>query len=143
LLKAQKEYWRKSYTVRWTKLGGESTRFFHAAATERFRINTITSLDTKEGRTISSHTEKAAILLEEYRNRLGTSVQPQMHFNLQELITQLITQHDLEHLEGPFIKEDIHEVIKNSPPPRQSSKTRWFQWHISQKVLACHKRRYL
>jgi hypothetical protein len=130
LLKAQKEYWRKSYTVRWTKLGGESTRFFHAAATERFRINTITSLDTKEGRTISSHTEKAAILLEEYRNRLGTSVQPQMHFNLQELITQ----HDLEHLEGPFIKEDIHEVIKNSPPPTKLQDQMVSMAHFSKSV---------
>jgi hypothetical protein len=45
LLQHQKEYWKQRYTVRWTKLGDESTRFFHAAATERYRINTIPSLD--------------------------------------------------------------------------------------------------
>jgi hypothetical protein len=45
LLLHQKEYWKQRYTVRWTKLGDESTRFFHAAATERYRINTIPSLD--------------------------------------------------------------------------------------------------
>ena len=28
LLKYQKEYWRKRYKVRWTKLGDESTNFF-------------------------------------------------------------------------------------------------------------------
>jgi len=44
LLKHQKDYWKKRYTIRWTKFGDESTKFFHAAATERYRINTITSL---------------------------------------------------------------------------------------------------
>jgi hypothetical protein len=83
LLKAQKDYWRKRYTVRWTKLGHESTRFFHATSTERFRINTITSLDAEDGRTIYSHTNKVAVILEEYKNRLGSSVQPQIHFNMQ------------------------------------------------------------
>jgi hypothetical protein len=28
LLKCQKDYWRKRYTVRWTKLGDENTSFF-------------------------------------------------------------------------------------------------------------------
>jgi hypothetical protein len=55
LLKNQKSYWKQRYTTRWTKLGDESTKFFHAAATERYRLNTITSLETQEGRTVSSH----------------------------------------------------------------------------------------
>jgi hypothetical protein len=46
LLQFQKEYWKQRYTVRWTKLGDESTKFFHATSTERYRLNTITSLDT-------------------------------------------------------------------------------------------------
>jgi hypothetical protein len=33
LLKFKQEYWRKRYTVRWTKFGDENTKFFHAAAT--------------------------------------------------------------------------------------------------------------
>jgi hypothetical protein len=73
LLQWQKEYWKKRYTVRWIKLGNESTKFFHAAATERFRINTITSLDTEDGRVITDHMKKAALLWEEYKNRLGCS----------------------------------------------------------------------
>jgi hypothetical protein len=58
----QKEYWKQRYTVRWTKLGDESTKFFHATATERFRINTITSLDTEDGMTVTEHLEKATLL---------------------------------------------------------------------------------
>jgi hypothetical protein len=72
--------------VRWTKLGDESTKFFHAASTERYRLNTITSLDTEDGRTVTEHLEKAALLWDEYRNRLGTSTHTLMHFNLQNLI---------------------------------------------------------
>jgi hypothetical protein len=48
MLQYQKEYWKKRYTVRWTKLGDERTKFFHAAATECYRLNTITSLNTED-----------------------------------------------------------------------------------------------
>jgi hypothetical protein len=68
--------------VRWTKLEDESIKFFHAAATERFRLNTITSIDTEEGRTVTTHSEKEVVLWDEYRNRLGFTAQTQMHFNL-------------------------------------------------------------
>jgi hypothetical protein len=61
LLQCQKAYWRKRYIVRWTKLGNESTKFFHAAATDRYRINTITSIDNQKGQTLSSHEEKLPI----------------------------------------------------------------------------------
>jgi hypothetical protein len=48
MLQYQKEYWKKRYTVRWTKLGDERTKFFLAAATECYRLNTITSLNTED-----------------------------------------------------------------------------------------------
>jgi hypothetical protein len=60
--------------------------FFHAAATERFRINTITSLNTKDGRTLCGHLEKATLLWETYMKRIGYSNQVAMHYNLQELV---------------------------------------------------------
>jgi hypothetical protein len=28
LLQTQSDYWRKRYTIRWIKLGGENTKFF-------------------------------------------------------------------------------------------------------------------
>jgi hypothetical protein len=41
LLRCKNEYWRQRFTIRWVQLGDESTKFFHAAATERYRKNTI------------------------------------------------------------------------------------------------------
>jgi hypothetical protein len=107
LLKAQKDYLKKRYIVRWTKLGDETTKIFYAAATERFRINTITSMDVEDGRTVFSHLEKAIVIFREYRNRLGCSVQPRMHFDLHNLIPQ----HNLQHLDEPFTIEEIDKVI--------------------------------
>jgi Holliday junction resolvase RusA-like endonuclease len=60
---------------------------------------------------ITSHAKKAALLLEEYKNRLGLSTQTQMHFNLLDLVP---TQ-DLQHLEEPFTKEEIDNIIKTMP----------------------------
>lgn len=109
LLQFKKEYWRKRYTVRWTKLGDESTGFFHAAATERYRINTITSIDLEDGRTITEHQEKASVLWEEYRDRMSQTCNPTMWYNLQDLIQQ----HDLQHLSHSVTKEEIDDIIKN------------------------------
>jgi hypothetical protein len=50
-------------------------------------INTITSLDTQDGRIVTSHAEKVALLWEEYRKRLGDTIQSEMHFNLGSLVT--------------------------------------------------------
>jgi hypothetical protein len=67
ILQNQKTYWKQRYTVRWTKLGDECTKNFHTTATERYRINTITSLDMEDGFVVTSHPEKAALLWEEFK----------------------------------------------------------------------------
>jgi hypothetical protein len=92
-------------------LGDNSTKFFHAAATERYMINTITSLDTQDGRIVTSHAEKVALLWEEYRKRLGDTIQSEMHFNL----GSLVTSQNLQSLDQPFTQEDIDLVVKHLP----------------------------
>jgi hypothetical protein len=86
LLKFKQEYWKKRYTIRWTKFGDESTNFFHAAATERYRQNIITSLEAQDGRVVYDHFEKAALLLENFKARMGQTTDPHMQYNLDELI---------------------------------------------------------
>ena len=108
----KKEYWKKRYTVRWTKLGDEGTKFFHAAATERYRINTITSLTAEDGRSITEHNEKAALLLEAFKKRMGCSSNPTMLYNLDHLVQ---ARDDLVSLSRPFSTHEIDEVIKHMP----------------------------
>ena len=112
LLKFKQEYWKKRYTVRWTKFGDENTKFFHAAATERFRQNTITRLETEDGRVIHEHFHKAAILFENFKGRMGQTAEPQMHYNLDDLFS---TQEGLEFLSALFTREEIDNVVKQMP----------------------------
>jgi hypothetical protein len=114
LVQQQKEYWKERYIVRWTKQGNHSTKFFHAATTKRYRLSTITSLTSEDGRIISDHTEKAALLWNEYRSRLGHIVNTVMHFDL----LNLVQQHNLQQIEVSFTKDDIDKVVMKMPPDK-------------------------
>jgi hypothetical protein len=111
LHKNQKDYWKKRYSVRWTKLGDESTKFFHAAATETYRNNIITSLDSEDGRMLSDHLEKVALIWEEFRKRLSYSVHSKMQFDL----PNLMHHHSLQQIDTPFTKKDVDKVISKLP----------------------------
>lgn len=43
--------------------GDENTKFFHAMATESYRRNTIASLISEDGRMVTNHEVKAAIII--------------------------------------------------------------------------------
>jgi hypothetical protein len=88
----------------------ENAKNFQAAATKRYRNNIITSLETTDGRIISSHDEKAAILWSAYDDRMGSSSQPQ-----EEPIPVF---HDMDNLIEPFSQSEIDDVIKNIPSDR-------------------------
>jgi hypothetical protein len=60
---------------------------------------------------MTDHHGKASLLWEEYKVRLGCSVQTHMFFNIQDLVQQ----HDLHHIETPFTREDIDNVVKRLP----------------------------
>lgn len=93
-------------------MGDEGTNFFHAAATERYRINTITNLIAEDGRTVTEHSEKAALLLEDLKKMMGYSSNPTMLFNLEQLVQP---RNDLESFSSSFSTLDIDEVIKHMP----------------------------
>lgn len=144
LLKYQNEYWRKRFTVRWVTLGDEDTKFFHAATTERYRINTITQTEDDEGRILTGHTEKAAMLLRAYKDRMGQTDEPTMIFNLE----QLINRHgNLESLSDSFTREEIDQVIKEMPndksPGPDGFNGMFFKacWHIIKEDFyeLCHR----
>ena len=112
LLKYKNEFWRKRYRVNWVKFGEENTKFFQAAATERYRLNAITTLETEEGLTVTGHEEKAALLWEAFKNRMGTSDSPQMLFDLADLIPSF---QQLDALVAPFSNEEIDNIVKEMP----------------------------
>jgi hypothetical protein len=109
LLKFHNVYWKQRYTERWAKLGDECTKFFHAAATNRFRHNLIAAL-TNEGVTISGHNEKVACLWKDIKEIMGIYATPSMLFNLDSLVQRV---EGIDSLVMPFSSSEIDSIVWN------------------------------
>jgi hypothetical protein len=81
LLQDQKAYWKQRGNIKWVKLGDANTRFFHTKATINYRHNYIAMLKEKETKIID-HEGKADILWKAFKERMGTSDNLTMKFNL-------------------------------------------------------------
>ena len=112
LLRYKNIYWKKRFTANRIKLGDENTKFFHAMATVSYRRNAISQIKDEQGNWISDHEGKAALLYTSYKNRMGISLQPQMHFDLANLIQSTV---DLDFLVSPFTTEEIDHMVKLLP----------------------------
>ena len=81
-------------------------------ATISYRRNTISQLRDDNDNWVIDHHGKAVLLYVAYKNRMGVSLQPQMHFDLDSLIQPLV---DLESLVLPFTTEEIDHFVKCLP----------------------------
>jgi hypothetical protein len=86
--------------------------FFHVNATVRHRVNSIPILEDDQGNPFSRHEDKAQLLWEAYKDRLGTSEFSTMLFDLHSLLR---APENLQWLEDPFSKEEIDNIIKELP----------------------------
>jgi hypothetical protein len=64
---------------------------------------------------ICDHDGKAHILWESFKDRMGQSDNPSMHFNLQDYFGMGMSQDMRESLEVPFTREEIVKVVNNLP----------------------------
>ena len=99
LLRYKNIYWRKRHTVIRIRLGDECTKYFHAMATLTYRRNSVSQLRDDSGLFVSDHESKAALLWTSFKNRMGVSSSPKMHFYLPN---QVQAHHDLSALVQPF-----------------------------------------
>jgi hypothetical protein len=115
LLQNQKAYWKQRGKIRWVKLGDENTKFFHTRATINYRHNHISMLKNQDLAEISDHDGKASILWNAFKDRMGTSDKPNMHFNLAELFGEGMDEDTKNELEIPFSEKEIEDVVKELP----------------------------
>jgi hypothetical protein len=99
LLEQQRIYWKQRGRIKWATLGDENTKKFHANASIRHNKNSIMMLKDSEGVEKYSHEEKAEIIWESFKSRMGTSEFSEMHFDLNDLIHPVI---NLDNLVAPF-----------------------------------------
>jgi hypothetical protein len=107
----KQDYWKKRCTARWAKLGDENTSFFHSMATIRFRKNSISSLKREDDSIATDHHEKAGLLWNSFRDRLGISVPISETFDF----SQYFSPKDLSILSVPFTHEEIDKVVAHMP----------------------------
>jgi len=92
--------------------GDDCTEFFHANATIRHRQNTITLLRNTNGQEMLEHEDKANLLWESFKERLGTSHFSHMYLDLNSLLS---ASSELDWLESPFTNEETDSIIANLP----------------------------
>jgi hypothetical protein len=93
-------------------LGDATTKLFHAHATVKYRKNFITHLMDDQGNMVTDHNEKAELIWQSFKQRLGTSNFNAVHFNLS---AHFANQLDLSDLVQPFSTEKIDAVIRSLP----------------------------
>lgn len=112
LLQQQKTYWKQRGKLKWVTLGDASTKFFHANASIKYRKNLVTQLVDSNGQEHVSHSAKAQLLWESFKDRLGTSSFNGLSFNLDTLLANNV---DLTSLVASFTHEEIDSIVKNLP----------------------------
>ena len=105
-------YIGKRCTIRYIKLAGENTKFFHAMATERHRRNSIASLKYTDGSVVSKHSQMEGIIWNCFKNRMGVSSGIVMGFDLSNLLKPV---DGLDFLTEPFTKEEMDDTVKHMP----------------------------
>jgi hypothetical protein len=111
-LQQQKEYWKQRGKIKYATLGDENTRFFHSTATIRHNKNSIMVLKDVNGVAMSKHEDKANILWEAFKERLGKSEFSHIYFDLDSLISG---EPGLDDLQAPFTTEEIDAIVSNLP----------------------------
>lgn len=94
-------------------MGDASTKFFHANATMKYRRNLIATLEDTAGNSVTAHEEKAALIWDSFKERLGISTFTGIHFNLSTLLQN--GQDFASLLVAPFEKQEIDSVVKHLP----------------------------
>ena len=111
LLESKRIYWKQRNTVRWVKFGDENSSFFHTMATIAHKRNFIFSLTKHDGTVVTEHEQKANLLWESYKQRLGICEFSNIHYDL----STLLTEHNLDHLDTEFSQTEIEAIIKSLP----------------------------
>lgn len=114
LLKQQNTYWKQRNTTNRIKYGDECTKYFHSMATVSYRRNLIAQIQDEHGISLIHHDDKANLLWCSFKNRMGTSNNAVMSFDLDSLVS-IPENVDLSELTSPFLVSEIENIIKQMP----------------------------
>ena len=84
--------------------------FFHANATIKHRHSLITHLVNDQGQSLFNHEDKASLIWNSFKERLGTTNFSHVHLDLPNLLQNNV---DLSSLIQPFSHEEIDAIVKH------------------------------
>jgi hypothetical protein len=99
----QKAYWKERGKINWVKLGDGNTKFFHTRATINYRKRYISTLKDETNNDIAYHVGIAEIIWNAFKEIMGKSDCPKMHFNLQEIYENSTDNNMRDESEIPFL----------------------------------------
>jgi hypothetical protein len=116
LLAQDDAYWKQRAKTHWYKDGDRNTKFFHASASARKKVNQILSLNDNAGNKITD-TEGMRAVAKEYFVDL---FQKQNNTTLPviNVIRQSISASDNEFLTAPFSKADFRDAMFSMHPDK-------------------------
>jgi hypothetical protein len=115
VLQNQKGYWKQRGKIKWVKLGSENTKFYHTRATISYRYNYIKILHNNDNAEVSDREGKDNILWNAFKDRMGQTENPEMAFNLQDLLGNQLDEELSQQLEVPFTNKEIEDIDKDLP----------------------------
>jgi hypothetical protein len=101
--------------MRWFKLGGENTKFFHSKATERYIHNKIAEITHDDGNVLYDHQDEANAFWQSFRGRMGVCIPTAAPFDISTILHHT---EDLSSLIAPFSVEEISAIIKYMKPDK-------------------------
>lgn len=114
LLSQENAYWRQRAKTHWYRDGDRNTKFFHASATTRKKVNQILSLEDNAGNKVSNSAGMCEIeknyfldLFQKNNNHAAPVI---------EVILQSASDEDNVTLTTPFTKEEFNEAMFSMHP---------------------------
>ncbi|KAJ9545526.1 hypothetical protein OSB04_025233 [Centaurea solstitialis] len=134
ILLKEEEHWRQRSKAFWLKDGDNNTKFFHAYANGRRKINRIIKLKDDDGQWVEEVTGLNN-LVNEYFTRLFSASTGNPHM-ISNLVKNKLSARDIERLEMSFTKEEFREALFQMHPDKSPGpdgfNPRFYQkfWHL-------------
>jgi hypothetical protein len=134
LLVQEDAYWRQRAKTHWLRDGDLNTKFFHAAATSRRKVNRINSLLDSSGNMITNNADLCEVARDYFVdifNKQHSTIEPVVN-----IIDQSILPEDNTLLTAPFTLEEFREAMFSMHPDKcpgpDGFNPGFFQhfWHI-------------
>jgi hypothetical protein len=109
-------YWRQRAKTHWYRDGDLNTKFFHAAATSRKKVNKILSLESDEGIRITDDSGMRAIA-KNYFDELFEGHES-VRSPVINMLNQVVDEDDNAQLTAPFYREEFKEAMFAMQPDK-------------------------